>query len=178
MEFVIERTAEEQVNVMHSIMRECVAALSRKEFFVDDTPEVIAERLQNGGFGCIARHGDEIAGFLLVDLPGEAARNLGNDLGWPKEERLKSAHVDTVCVRPAFRGHGLQKRLVAEGEKEMRRRGVVHSLATVHPDNVASLSSMLALDYQIVATKEKYGGLLRHVLVKRVAEEAGGKAFC
>lgn len=170
MDFVIEQATDKRIPVIHDIMRECVAALPDPEYFVEDTPETIAERLAQGGFALLARHDDAIAGFLLVDLPGKAERNLGRDLGWAEEELTKSAHIDIVCVRPAYRGHGLQKRLVAEGEKELPRRGIVHSLATVHPGNAASLSSMLALGYRIGATREKYGGVLRHVLFKRLAE--------
>lgn len=166
MDFIFEPIVPDHIPIICDIMRECVAALPRREFFVDDPPEAIAERLDAGGFGLLARCGDEVAGFLLVDVPGEAERNLGRDLGWPVAELSRSAHVDIVCIRPAYRGHGLQKRLVADGEVEMRRRGLAHSLATVHPENIASLSSMLALGYRVAMTKEKYGGVLRHVLFK------------
>lgn len=173
MEFAIEPVRHEDIPVARSIMEECVAALSNRDFFVDDQPEAIAERL-DAGFALFARHDGEAIAYLMIDIPGEDGRNLGYDLGWSGEELLRSAHIDSACVRPAFRGHGLMKRLVSEGEKEMRRRGIVHGLATVHPDNVASLSSMLALGYRIGTTKEKYGGLPRHVLFKHLTagEEA------
>ncbi len=166
MDFTIRPAGYEDVPVVHKIMQETVAALARKEFFVDDDREYLENHIERDGFTLLAMHGAECAGFLMVDLPGDQEKNLARDLGWPADALDKCAHIDSVCVRPAFRGHGLQKRLVYEGEKRLVEMGIPHFLATVHPENAASLKSLLALGYQIGITKDKYGGIPRHILFK------------
>ncbi len=152
--------------VVHDIQREAVETIEREEYFVDTDREFLENHLERDGFILVAMAGDECAGFVLVDLPGRAEENLGRDLGWPEDALDISAHMDTVCVRPAFRGHGLQKRLVRAAEERLAGMGFTRFLATIHPDNVASLYSMLGLGYQVGATKRKYGGVLRHVVYK------------
>lgn len=146
MAIYIQPATAEHVDAICDIMRECVEALERPEFFVDDEREEMARRADGDeGFILLARCGADIAGFLMIDIPGVAERNLGRDLGWPEEWLDSAAHIDTACVRPAHRGLGLQKKLVAEAEARLRDMGIVRYLATIHPENVASLASMRAL---------------------------------
>lgn len=166
MDFTTRLAGPEDVPVVHEIMRETVAALPRKEFFVDDDREYLEDHIERDGFTLLALHGADCAGFLMVDLPGHKEKNLARDLGWPADLLDKCAHIDSVCVRPAYRGNGLQKLLVREGEARLTEMGIPHFLATVHPENAASLKSLLALGYQIGATKDKYGGIPRHILFK------------
>lgn len=102
----------------------------------------------------------------MTDIPGLGEKNLGRDLDWPADVLEKCAHIDSVCVRPAFRGHGLQKRLGILAEQRLKEMGIERLLATVHPENAASLRSMLTLGFRIGTTNIKYGGLPRHVLLK------------
>ena len=166
MDVDIQLATADDVAIIHAIMQETVANLERREFFVDDDQGYLERHIDQAGFVLLARNGPDCLGFLMVDLPGEGENNLGRDLGWPVATLGQCAHIDSVCVRPAFRGHGLQKRLVGDAEARLERMGIIHFLATVHPDNIASLASMRALGYQIGATKPKYGGMLRHILYK------------
>ncbi len=148
------------------VQREAVETIERKEYFVETDREFLENYLNHSLFIYLFMAGEDCAGFALIDLPGLHERNLGRDLGWPDNALAKSAHIDSVCVRPAFRGKGLQKRLVRAAEERLRGMGITRFLATIHPDNAASLSSMLALGYQIGVTKPKYNGVLRHVVFK------------
>lgn len=171
MDFVIQRASSEDVAEIDAIMRETESRLPRREFFVADDWEYVERHIDEEGFSLLARHDGECAAFLIIDLPGGDEKNLGRDLGWPADVLKRCAHIDSVCVRPAFRGRGLQKRLVEDAEIRLEGMGITRYLATVHPENTASLKSMLALGYQIGATKPKYGGLPRHILFKIVGEE-------
>ena len=82
--------------------------------------------------------------------------NLGNDLGFSKEQLLLSAHMDTAAVDPPH-GHHLCDEMMEVCEEEMKKRGMRYLLATVHPDNPYSLSNVQKRGYGIRATKEKYG---------------------
>lgn len=161
----IERFGPGDVDAVMAIMAEATEGVG-KEWFVADSREEVADRLAGGGVGLFAVCDGVRAGFLVVDLPGEAPRNLGHDLGLPPEAIARSAHMDSVCVRPAYRGRGLQKRLMGAAEAALAGMGIRHCLATVHPDNAASLASFLSLGYEIAATKPKYGGLIRHIMRK------------
>ena len=43
-------------------------------------------------------------------------------------------------------------------------------MATVHPENRFSLENFLLEGYEVKATVRRYGGLLRHVLLKDVSK--------
>lgn len=118
-----------------------------------------------------------LVAFFTVDLPGvrelsggihnpDQGVNLGIDAGFDAQKRLLVAHMDSVAVDPEFRGHHLQGRLVEEAERELSGRMQKFLMCTIHPDNHASLHSMQRHGYRIIATKEKYGGTLRHILLK------------
>ncbi|MPN33003.1 hypothetical protein SDC9_180486 [bioreactor metagenome] len=74
--------------------------------------------------------------------------------------------MDSMAVLPAYRGHKIQKQMVAAGENELAALGYRHLFCTVHPDNHYSLSNLLELGYTIIVTIRKYGGLPRHILYK------------
>lgn len=166
MDFTFAAAQALHIPLVCEIMRETVSALSQRDYFVPDDEAYVERHIEREGFTLLAWHQSECAGFLITDIPGLDERNLGRDLGWPDEALEKCAHIDSVCVRPAFRGHGLQKRLGVLAEQQLKDMGVESLLATVHPDNAASLRSMLALGFRIGATKAKYGGLPRHILFK------------
>lgn len=79
------------------------------------------------------------------------------------------AHMDSLAVRPRFRGRGLQYQLMASAEQYLMTTSYCHLMGTVHPDNRYSLGNFLKLGYRIVTTTKKYGGLPRHVLYKSIS---------
>ncbi|MDL2271527.1 GNAT family N-acetyltransferase [Desulfovibrio sp. OttesenSCG-928-I05] len=153
---------------IHAVMRCVEAGMDDPSLFVPDDLDFLTRHIADEGVTVIALHGGAVCAFLVVDFPGESEKNLGNDLGWSPDACRASVHMDSVCVLPEHRGHGLQKMLLQKGEELAAGLGYTSFLATVHPDNAASLKSFLALGYSIGTTKEKYGGLMRHVLWKAV----------
>ena len=81
---------------------------------------------------------------------------------------MQVAHMETVAVAAGFTGHGLQRKLLIEGEKAAAAAGYRHFMATVHPDNHYSLSNFQRLGYKKIAEALKYGGLRRWVLEKSI----------
>ena len=108
------------------------------------------------------------AGGFVVDIPGESEHNLGWDIGFDLEQRRRVVHMDTAVVAEGWRGLGLQHRLMQACEKELSHRGWEYLLATVHPDNIYSLNNARKGGYEVMATKEKYGGKLRHIMMKKL----------
>lgn len=78
------------------------------------------------------------------------------------------AHMDSVAILPEYRGMGLQYRMMQVAEKELKDAGYRYLMCTVHPKNRYSRENILRQSYRVVATKEKYGGYLRDILLKEI----------
>ena len=100
---------------------------------------------------------NRMAGALSILRPGPAEYNYGFDLDFSEAELHRVIQLDTVAVRPEYRGRGLQRILVAAAEKAQPKGSIF--LCTVHPDNRYSLSNFLASGYHIAKTLPKYGSV-------------------
>ena len=156
------------VEVIHQIMETVKEGLSDKNSFVADDKAFISEHIERRGFTLIARVGNEVAGFLIIRIPGTDIDNLGRDIGFVGGKLQKVAHMESVAVLPEHRGHGLQKRLMAKAEDRLRILGYRYLMATVYPGNKPSLTSFISSGYAVVLTKEKYSGLMRNILLKTI----------
>ena len=134
----------------------------------------ITEEFLRGGYGVLARTEDgRLAGILLACVP-DGEDNLGRDAGLPEAELPYVLHMDASAVLPEHRGHHLEKRMLKAAE-EMADEKYRWFLCTVSPINPASLITVQKSGYRIMATKEKYQGKLRHILMKRRGDaEQGG----
>lgn len=167
MDFVIRKAELADLPGLVRVMEETVASMQQPDWFVPADEAFLAELINGKGFILAAQTQDGgIAAMFQACFPGPEEEHLGRDAGLSEHELPKAAHMDSVAVCPAYRGHKLQKKLLIEGEKEMAALGYRHLLCTTHPDNRYSLSNLLDFGYTPVATIEKYGGLPRHVLYK------------
>ena len=78
------------------------------------------------------------------------------------------AHMDSVAILPEYRGYKLQYRLMQTAEGDLREKGFRYLLCTVHPDNRYSRDNIVSQGYKSVAVKEKYGGYMREIFLKRI----------
>lgn len=168
MEPVIKKASFEDVELIHGIMVEIEKGMQVADHFVSSGRAFIRSHIEEAGVTYLAREGDAVMGFMILDFPGSGENNLGRDIGLAQEELCGVVHMDTIVVLPAYRGRGFQKTMLAYGEEQARARGYTRLMATVHPGNAASLKSFLGCGYAIVETKAKYGGVLRHILHKRL----------
>lgn len=169
--FRIREAVPEDAEEICSVVKEIVENMENKEWFMDSGEDYVKAHLEKkmDGYVVVAEtENGAIAGMFLVDVPGEDKGNMGFDLGFSKDMRSVTAHMDIAAVRMQYRGHHLQDRMMEVCEQEMKNRGFRYLLATVHPDNTYSLSNVQKRGYQIVKTKEKYGGLIRHILCKEI----------
>lgn len=152
-----------------ALMAVVAAACPDRALFVPDDAETVARHITEEGFTVLAVDDLEVVGFCIVRVPGDAPDNLAAAAGLPPG---RVAHVESVAVHPAHRGAGLQRVMVAEAERVLAGRGLWWATCTVAPGNTASLRSFDRLGYRVVVTVPKYGGLLRHVLVKELPAAA------
>ena len=146
-------------------------------FAVEDLDENwVRERMRDGGFGVVARtEKGELAGMLLVCRYGESEENLGNDLTYPREALNQVCNFECAAVLPDHRGHGLEARMFAFAEDTLRGSEIRVMAMTVSPFNEPSIRSAKKAGFRVVLTKNKYGGMLRHVMVKKVPDGAAGQ---
>lgn len=173
MEFRIEKTDFEDISEVIRIIMEVRDQLpdGQKAWFAVDDEAYTREVLTNGcgrGYKAVECGSGKIAGIFTAIIPGAEAFNLGLDIGLPEADLLSVVHMDTAAVLPQYRGYGLQGRLMKYVEEDFKLSGFKCLCCTAHPDNRFSVNNILAQGYEIMLTKEKYGGLLRHIFMKRL----------
>lgn len=171
MEFSIERAVTHDFQALADVINTVWDQIEIKDWFVADNSENIYDLLQkeNGiGYKAIVKDSGNLAGIFVVTFPGKQEENLGRDIGLPEEELEKVAHMESIAILPEYRGNGLQYSLMQAAEKELRQRGYGYLMCTIHPDNVYSINNAVRQGYEVVMTKEKYGGFIRDILLKKI----------
>ncbi|MCC8027921.1 MAG: GNAT family N-acetyltransferase [Clostridium sp.] len=166
----ILKAVPEDAKDIYSIMMTAHSLLKDKGWYCVDTEDYVREHIENPSKGIVFKaveHG-ETGAFFLIHLPGADAGNLGTYAGLKGEALLRCAHMDSMAVKPAFRGRRLQARLLAHGEAYLSSSRS-YLFGTVHPDNTYSLNNFLKLGYKILTTTQKYGSLPRHILYKDIS---------
>ena len=86
------------------------------------------------------------------------------------ETLFQVVHMDSASVLPHHRGHGLEGKMISLAESLIDTSLYSYAFATVAPQNHASLKTLEKQGYKIMVTKEKYGELLRHVMMKELGK--------
>lgn len=167
MEIIYRLAQTKDLDAIMNLMENTVQAMADTSLYVADDRATVLKHIGDEGEIVLAKAGT-LAGFLMVRYPGLAGDNLGRDLGLDEKELLKVAHMESTAVASDFRGQGIMAALIRYGEALAQNRGCKYSMCTVSPDNPWSLSNMLARGYEIAATVPKYGGVLRHILMRRL----------
>lgn len=164
----ILRAVTEDAEEIYEIMTAAQALLEHRDWYCTDTKDYIKEHIKTPSRGIVFKAVDqgEIGAFFLIHFPGKEPGNLGEYAGLKGEALLRCAHMDSLAVKPDFRGRRLQYRLMRHGEEYLASTPYCYLLGTVHPDNKYSLNNFLKLGYTIAATAQKYGSLPRHILYK------------
>lgn len=171
MNFVIEKAVYADYRLFADIIQSVWKGMDHKDWFMADNADYTSHMLSTGkGTGYKAIHTDtkQVAGVFMTTIPGLDESNLGYDIGFSESELLETAHMDSVAVLPEYRGHGLQYRLMQEGEKDLKERGFHYLLCTIHPQNRYSRNNALKQGYEFVLQKRKYDGNIRDILMKRI----------
>lgn len=175
-EFTIRRGTQEDADAVFELMQSVKSSMEHSEWYVTDTKEYIENHLNEQGMVLLAETQEgKLAGYFIVDFPAVRLQtqkddendNLGKELKLNEKNLALVAHMDSAAVDPEYRGHHLQHRLLKAAEELLQELPYEYYLCTIHPDNQASLQTMLRAGYVIIATREKYQGKLRHILYKK-----------
>ena len=171
MEFSIERASGEDAEMMADIIEKVWEHIDNKHWFIADDSEYTTRILKEGsslGYKAVEKDSGAVAGVFIVVLPGMKEENLGRDIGLAQEELKKVAHMESVAILPSYRGNGLQYSMMQRGEADLKKMGYKYLMCTVHPDNYYSRNNVIRQGYEVVLTKEKYGGYIRDILLKKL----------
>ncbi|MBR1478892.1 MAG: N-acetyltransferase [Lachnospiraceae bacterium] len=152
------------------VMKKVYESMEDKALFVCDSPEFVRAHIEDEGFTVIAcdNDTDEAAGYFIFRYPGIKEDNLGRDIGLSDEELERVVHMESAAVLPRYRGLSLQSKMLCYGEELIDKSKYKYFLATVSPDNPHSFQTFENNGYELAATKEKYGGLMRRIYLKTV----------
>jgi ribosomal protein S18 acetylase RimI-like enzyme len=171
MEFSVERAYLSEYQTLADLIQSVWKQIERKDWFVADEPESIRcllEAEKGIAFKAVETSSGALAGVLIVAMYGNGEENLGHDIGLPKEELDTVAHIESIAVLPEYRGFKLQDSLMQEAKKELALRGFRYLMCTVHPENIYSKANAVRQGYKVVMTKEKYGGFIRDIMMKKL----------
>ncbi len=180
MEFVIQKAKDDETDAIIELIQDIYENMTQKDWYAADNAEYTREMLRTGkGLAYTAREeqSGELAGVFLTAFPGTSKENLGMDIGIREDLLNKVAHMDSVVVSPAYRGHHLQQRLMSYAENDLRHAGYQYLCCTIHPDNQYSMNSALSLGYKVYKTCPKYGGYMRAILMKEIIRDGGYVSF-
>lgn len=166
----IEKASTKDAKEMLQLIQTVHDHMEQKQWYVIDGMEEYAYYLEDGkgvGYKAVDEDG-KMAGIFLAIIPEDRETNLGYDIGFTDEQAQKAAIMETAAILPAYRGQKLQYRTMMAAEEELKSLGYRYLLCTVHPENQFSLNNVLKQGYKIMMTKEKYGGFLRHILLKEI----------
>ena len=167
---IFKKAESKDAELIASSMEKIRSTMEDPTMYVIDPKEDLEVFLDGvHGFGILAMEGETLAGYFIFRFPDPLEEDhLGHYLDLNNEEKKHVVYMDSAGVFPDFQGQGLQGKMLREGEALLASTPYHIAMATIAPDNPASLNTLLKDGFEIIATARKYGGLLRHVLHKEL----------
>lgn len=144
--------------------------MKNKDWYVisGTNKEFLNDVLKREGMILKAVDGDTIVGFLIIENHLNADSEIIKKLHLEKDIDF-CIEMDNAGVKREYRGNKLQEQMLKEAEVKMTSKyKIKYILATVHPDNKASLRSLLSMGYQIQSLEEMYQGKKRYIVYKNI----------
>lgn len=169
---VEDKNFEEDLQKIIAIKQYIWEKLENKDFFVIDgtTKEYIHKAILKKGLllKVVDTNNSNIVGFLIVSRAIRPSSEIMET--FPNAKIEEYIEMDTVGVLSGYRGMHLQKKLIEKAEKIMiaKDKSIKYSIATVHPNNMASLKNFLNTGYEIVDERNMYNNKRRYVLKKNL----------
>ncbi len=148
-----------------------VKDLKTSEIFQADNREFFKNELKKGGKIIGVFTDNDLIAYRFITMPKGDSMNLGLDLELSKNELDKVGHLETTIVHPDFRGNGLQSKTLFVALDIFKYFEHYHICSTISPKNYHSLNNVMAGGLVIKRLKNKYGGKLRYILHRNLAEE-------
>lgn len=173
-DYTFRKATEFDLKAIKEIMEDAHDRLNNKSWYYiegNNNFSWLHNHLENEGMTVVAEDDNhKIVGFLVVRYPRNDVDNLGLGKYENNDDLYGVAHMETTAVRVDHRGHQLMCRMINYAES-LLDDSYIHLMATVHPDNFASLGSFIKCGYSIIKEQDnKYGeDLPRLILLKEVS---------
>lgn len=171
MEFLMKQAEISEAEDVARLIQDVWERMEQKDWYVADNAEYTAGMMRSGKgivYKAVEPMTGTMAAVFMVTFPGDGEENLGRDIGLSGGELERVVHMESMAVLPEYRGNHLQRRMMQAAETGLKDAGYRYLMGTVHPDNQFSRNNFLSQGYQIVMTKEKYGGYLRDIFLKEI----------
>ncbi len=176
-EITILRLTTHQLDEILILQRKVIESLSTNSFLQPLTEEEFNYILNGKGLIIGAYHNEQLIAFRAMLEPELDEEHLGKDARLPRSEWPLVLYSEISNVDPDFRGNGLQVLLGKILMEEVDQQRFRYICTTVAPFNIASLKDKFAHEMQIVSLKEKYGDLLRYILMKDLKQAVDSNSF-
>ncbi|WP_404452114.1 hypothetical protein LG329_17455 [Virgibacillus necropolis] len=120
---------------------------------------------------------EKMIAFRAMRLPEMDGEHLGIDAGLSDEELSKVIYQEISTIDPDYRGNGLQNYMGKLFMNRLDSKRFRYVCATVAPFNIPSIKDKLELGLEVVALKRKYGGKLRYIFMKDLADSRSERVF-
>lgn len=169
-EIVLRAAYPEDADSIAKLMLSVYEGLEDKSIYVCDDLDYVNKHIDGTeGLAVVAcNRSNEIIGSFVLRYPRVSEDNLGRDISLAEDELDNVVHMETAVVAPEYRGRGIQRLMLEYAESLIDIHQYRIFLSTVSPDNPASYKTFERAGYQLILTKEKYGGLKRRIYMKRV----------
>ncbi|PGK78068.1 N-acetyltransferase [Bacillus thuringiensis] len=160
----------EHIEQILSLQNIVVEALEDKSRLQPLSQEEFQYILKGNGVIIGAFIENKLIAFRALLVPPIDDEHLGLDIGLPESELHRVIYQEISNVHPNCRGNGMQKILANVIMDELQKEDSKYDYVccTVSPFNIPSLKDKFAQGMEIAVLKEKYGGSLRYVFVKKL----------
>lgn len=159
---------EDDIKDIFYIMQSVYEGLSNKEYYVYPEITSIKEYVDNGGFILKIVEKNRIIGTMIVTgiiKNGDLIKKINLD------RKDLVCEILNVAILEEYRGNKLSSKMLKIAEEKIKKtysENTIKLIATVHPNNLASLKSFIKNGYEIVDKIVMYNGKERLVVVKEI----------
>lgn len=170
MDVLILRATIEDIDEIIKLKKDVWNEMENKDWYEIETEneEFLVNQLENDGLILKAVKDNKIIGFLIVENDINKERDIIKNMKLENEAN-RCIEFCSVAVALEYRGNNLYTQMAKKAEKFMiDNYDIKYILATVHPDNIASVKSLLNIGYDICCKTKMYGNKDRYILMKSI----------
>ena len=170
MDVLIQQGTIEDIDEIIKLKKDVWNEMENKDWYEIETENkaFLVNQLENNGLILKAVKDNKIIGFLIVENNINKERDIIKNMKL-KHEANRCIEFCSVAVALEYRGNNLYTQMAKKAEKFMvDNYDIKYILATVHPDNIASVKSLLDIGYDICCKTKMYGNKDRYILMKSI----------
>ena len=160
------RAVPEDIDAVMKLQQDIMEALPDKDLYAPFSSEESIGQLEHD-ICYMAECNGEVAGYsVLIPNDPDNPENYGKLFNYDRDRLAVTCSLDLTMVAPKYRGLGLQRIFNKLRLGQAIEMGAKEALTTISPDNPYSYRNFLVLNFEILETREMYGGKQRYILHK------------